>query len=30
MDMALRPGQQVYATIKATAVKVLPASENAA
>jgi tungstate transport system ATP-binding protein len=30
MDMALRPGQQVYATIKATAVKVLPALENAA
>jgi len=30
MDMALRPGQQVYATIKATAVKVLPAPENAA
>ena len=30
MDMALRPGQQVYATVKATAVKVLPAPENAA
>jgi len=29
MDMALIPGQQVYATIKATAVKVLPALENA-
>ncbi|MCX5997713.1 MAG: ABC transporter ATP-binding protein [Chloroflexi bacterium] len=30
MEMALRPGQAVYATIKATAVKVLPALENAA
>ena len=30
MDMALRPGQQVYATIKATAVRVLPALEKAA
>ena len=29
-DMALRPGQQVYATIKATAIKVLPALEKAA
>ena len=29
-ELALRPGQHVYATIKATAVKVLPAPENAA
>ena len=29
-ELALRPGQQVYATIKATAVSVLPATENAA
>ncbi len=30
VEMALQPGQAVYATIKATAVKVLPALENAA
>jgi len=30
VEMALQPGQAVYATIKATAVKVLPAMENAA
>jgi tungstate transport system ATP-binding protein len=29
-ELALRPGLQVYATIKATAVKVLPAPHNAA
>jgi molybdopterin-binding protein len=29
-ELALRPGQQVFATIKATAVRVLPAPENAA
>lgn len=29
-DLALRPGQQVYATIKATAITVLPAAGNAA
>jgi len=28
-DLALRPGQQIYATVKATAVKVLPAPQNA-
>jgi len=28
-ELALRPGQQIYATIKATAVKVLPAPHNA-
>jgi tungstate transport system ATP-binding protein len=29
-ELGLRPGQQVYATIKATAVRVLPATENTA